>query len=223
MAGDVVIDHYDWTGGREAMLRFGPSVGPVVMVAMPLFEEANRTRSVAVALLRALAARGIAGALPDLPGTGESLIPTEQVTLADWRLAFAAAAGALPGQVHVAAMRGGALVDADAAVASRWYLAPVSGAALLRETRRGRSATAGAGSDDLAGPRLSAALIVGLEGAEPTANGRLRVVRFASDPRPSDRTLNGIAPWRKAEPASDAALASALADDIATWITRCDG
>ena len=42
------------------MLRFGPDTGPVVVVALPLFEEANRTRAFAVSILRALAARGIA-------------------------------------------------------------------------------------------------------------------------------------------------------------------
>ncbi|RYD50253.1 MAG: hypothetical protein EOP60_12200, partial [Sphingomonadales bacterium] len=60
-----MIDHYDWAGGREAMLRFGPATGPVVIAALPLFEEANRTRTFVVTLLRALAERGIAGALPD--------------------------------------------------------------------------------------------------------------------------------------------------------------
>ena len=59
-----MIDHYDWAGGREAMLRFGPAGGPVVVAALPLFEEANRTRSFVVTILRLLAARGIAGALP---------------------------------------------------------------------------------------------------------------------------------------------------------------
>jgi HAD superfamily hydrolase (TIGR01509 family) len=40
------------------MLRFGPAEGPLVVLAMPLFEEANRTRAFAVTLLRALAAAG---------------------------------------------------------------------------------------------------------------------------------------------------------------------
>jgi hypothetical protein len=38
------FDTYDWTGGREAMLRFGPDTGPIVIAALPLFEEVNRTR-----------------------------------------------------------------------------------------------------------------------------------------------------------------------------------
>src|SRR6187551_1263766 len=75
--GLALNDQYDWPGGREAMLRFGPATGPVVIAVMPLFEEANRTRAFMVALLRALAERGVASVLPDLPGTGESLIETE--------------------------------------------------------------------------------------------------------------------------------------------------
>ncbi|HWU71836.1 MAG TPA: hypothetical protein VN137_00025, partial [Sphingomonas sp.] len=72
-----MIDHYDWAGGREAMMRFGPATGPVVVAVLPLFEEANRTRTFVSGVLRRLAARDIAGALPDLPGQGESLVPTE--------------------------------------------------------------------------------------------------------------------------------------------------
>ena len=79
-----MIDHYDWPGGREAMLRFGPATGPVVIAVMPLFEEANRTRAFMVAMLRALADRGIAGILPDLPGTGESRTEAKDITLSDW-------------------------------------------------------------------------------------------------------------------------------------------
>ena len=70
------IDHYDWSGGREALLRFGPDTGPVVILALPLFEEANRTRTFAVGLLRRLAERGIAGLLPDVPGQGLASRPT---------------------------------------------------------------------------------------------------------------------------------------------------
>lgn len=73
------------------MLRFGPDTGPVVVVALPLFEEANRTRAFAVTILHALAERGIAGALPDLPGQGESVMPTQGTDLAKLRAGFAAA------------------------------------------------------------------------------------------------------------------------------------
>jgi len=85
-----MIDQYDWAGGCEAMIRFGSGTGPVVVLALPLWEEANRTRTFAVRLLRLLAERGIAGALPDLPGQGESAIDSEYAMLAGWRTAFAA-------------------------------------------------------------------------------------------------------------------------------------
>ena len=49
----------------------------------------NRTRTFVVTVLRLLAERGIAGALPDLPGQGESLVPTQAMRLADMRAAFA--------------------------------------------------------------------------------------------------------------------------------------
>ena len=51
------FDRYDWAGGRETMLRFGPDAGPLVVAVLPLFEEANRTRAFLVAMLRALAGR----------------------------------------------------------------------------------------------------------------------------------------------------------------------
>src|SRR3546814_21095544 len=70
-----MIGRYDWAGGTEAMLRFGPDTGPVVVLALTLFEEANRTRAFAVPMLRALAERGVASVLPALPGQGESAGP----------------------------------------------------------------------------------------------------------------------------------------------------
>ena len=93
MAGvpGLTIEHYDWPGGREAMLRFGPPHGPTMVAALPFFEEANRTRAAMVDVLRQLAVRGIGSILPDLPGTNESLLATSDATLAAWRGAFAAA------------------------------------------------------------------------------------------------------------------------------------
>lgn len=214
------IDHYDWSGGREAMLRFGPDDAPAVVAVLPLFEEANRTRAAMVDVLRRLAARGIGGALPDLPGTGESRIATADATLAQWRAAFAAACAALARPVHVVAWRGGALVDGLAEACGRWYLAPQGGAAVVRELERLRRA---GGGRDHGGNILSPALIEGLAAAEPATHGRLRVVRLASDPAAADRHLPGAPLWRAAEPGTDAALQAAVADDIAGWIAACAG
>ncbi|HEY0622854.1 hypothetical protein [Sphingomonas sp.] len=144
------------------MLRFGPAAGPVVVVALPLFEEANRTRAFAVTILRALAERGIAGALPDLPGQGESLVPTHETDLVTLRAAFAAAVEALKNpspigrgkearsagrvrathdRVFALAIRSGTLLDTHAAVTARYHLSPMSGADLRRELIRARQAS----------------------------------------------------------------------------------
>jgi hypothetical protein len=195
-----MIDHYDWPGGREAMLRFGPADGPVVVAALPLFEEANRTRTFVVTILRALAERGIASALPDLPGTGESVVPTDRIRLADLRAAFAT----VPGD-YVLAVRSGALLDTGARNA-RWHLAPQSGADLSRELTRIRAM--GDGSD-FGGNAIPEAFLAELADAAPAE------AEIASRP---------IAPlWRRAEPDNDPALAALLAGDIAAWVRSCEG
>jgi hypothetical protein len=235
-----VIDHYNWRGGREAMLRFGPGDAPVAIVAMPLFEEANRLRAFAVALCRALATRGIASALPDLPGQGESLLPTAAARLDDWRDAFAAAVASLGTHAHGVALRSGVVTDVDAVLASRWRLAPISGAAALADLRRtetagGRARGASvaiqiAGDTDapvvLAGNRIALPLFGALaedDRVAQTAGVPLRTVRLASDPQPAERKIDAAPLWRRAEPGNDLTLVEALADDIAGWITRCAG
>ncbi len=209
------IEAYDHAGGGEAMLRLGPRHGPTIVAALPMFEEANRTRAAIVDVLRRLAVRGIGSALPDLPGTGESLKRTSDVSLADWREAFAAACAALPQPVHVVAWRSGTLVDSAADVASRWYLAPHSGAALVRELSRVRGL---GGSEDYAGNLLSEAMIEGLAAAQPTSSGPLRVVRLESDAKAADRKLAAAPLWRASEPGSDPDFQQQVADDIAAWI-----
>lgn len=230
-----MIDHYDWPGGREAMLRFGPDSGPVVVVAMPLFEEANRTRAFVVAILRALADRGIAGVLPDLPATGESLVPTERMTLGDLRAAFGCVVAAIAGEgrgVQGVAIRSGSLLDTSAPLRGRWRLAPVGGAGLLRDLSRiAVAAPPGAGSPpgggdppiEIAGNLLSPALLAELGDARAYAgeDGTVRIVRLESDPKPADLKLAGAPLWRRSEPATDPALAALLAGDIAGWIATC--
>ncbi|MEG3146054.1 hypothetical protein U1839_15465 [Sphingomonas sp. RT2P30] len=235
-----MIDHYDWAGGREAMLRFGPASGPVVVAAVPLFEEANRTRAFGLTILRLLAARGIAGAVPDLPGTGESEIETEQASLSHWIEGFAAAAASLRSRyaaVHVMALRGGALVDRDAVADSRWHFAPLPGAAVVRDLGRialAAAKEAGTAFDpttltepgppiEIAGNRMSRTLLAEFAAAEPTTSGRLRTVRLDSDAMVADRHVDGAPLWRRSEPDNDIALATLLADDIAGWIATCGG
>jgi len=229
-----LIDHYDWRGGREAMLRFGPTNGPIVVIAMPLFEEANRTRAFVVTLCRALAAREVASALPDLPGQGESVLPTDDARLDDWRAAFAAAAGNIGRHVHGVALRSGAAIDGEARLESRWRLSPLPGAAALSELRRAASTGGTAipvqpGADCppllLAGNRIAPPLFNALtdDGAVAVPDGPLRTVRLVSDPQPADRKVDAAPLWRRAEPGNDPALAALLADDIAAWIARCGG
>lgn len=213
------------------MLRFGPEDGPLVVAAMPLFEEANRTRTFVVELLRALAARGIGSVLPDLPGTGESLIATAKARLTHWRAGFRACVAAIgPGRcIHGVAIRGGALIDDAVPLASRWHLAPAPGASLLRDLRRASLVRQGQGAldegnaVDLAGERLNAALVAELAAAVPARSARLRIVRLGGDPEPADLRVAGTALWRLAEPRGDPALATSLADDISIWVARCDG
>ena len=206
------------------MLRFGPGDGPVVLAAPALFEEGNRTRAMLVDVLRRLADAGIGGALPDMPGQGESVVATVDARLTDWRQAFAAAARTLQGSgrgpVHVMAWRGGALVDAQVTAASRWYLSPVGGAALVRDLRRVAQA---AGSADYAGNVIADEMLAELAAAEPSIAEPLRVVRLESDPRAADRKIAVAPPWRASEPGTDAALQAALAEDIAEWVRACGG
>lgn len=222
------IDSYAWAGGAEAILRFGPDDGPIVVLALPLFEEANRTRTFAVALLRALADRGVAGALPDLPATGESMIPTCDLSLLHLRAAFEAAVEHVwsARRVFALGIRSGCLFDTLPLVAGRWHLAPVLGSDVVREL--GKTAALNGADDpvEVAGNLISRAFLAELPEAVPATiddDQRLRVVRLASDPRAADRKIDAAPLWRRQEPGDDPALVQQLADDIAEWIVRCAG
>ena len=217
-----MIDRYDWPGGNEALWRFGPATGPVVLLLLPPFEEANRTRTFAVGLLRALARRDIAGMLPDLPGQGESLFPTEAATLADWRSAIAALVAATDRPVVAAAIRAGALLDRDANVAGRWHLAPQPGDRLLRELSR-IGIERVADSVEVGGNRLSASLLAELEAVTPATTSPLRTIRLGTDPGAADLRIDAPPLWRRSEPGDDLDLADRLADDLAAWSRACVG
>jgi hypothetical protein len=233
-----VIDRYDWSGGSEAMLRFGVAQGPVVLFAMPLFEEANRLRALVVTMLRALADLGVASGLPDLPGTGESLLATEAASLDGWRDAFAAAEETLTREglrVHVAGIRGGVLVDGRANCDSRWHFAPITGAALVRDLIRARQASAREAGEtfdpaaiapdgppvELAGNLISPQLIADLREAGPALGGRLRTLRLTTDAAAADHKVAARPLWRRAEPENNPALARELAADLAAWVREC--
>ncbi|MHA6719337.1 hypothetical protein ACX40Y_07765 [Sphingomonas sp. RS6] len=211
-----MIEPYDWARGREAMIRFGPATGPVVVAALPLFEEANRTRTLVATILRHLADRGIAGVIPDLPGTGDSLIPSERIDMTDLRAAFAAAARTAGKRAYSLAIRSGALLDGSVLVSHRWHFAPQGGAELRRALDRIRDA----GTDpDHVVHRLPDAFLDDLphHEIEPA-----RVVRLIDDERPADLRVNGVPLWALPAPGTHAALAATLAADIADWVDRCE-
>lgn len=231
------IDHYDWSGGREALLRFGPDTGPVVILALPLFEEANRTRTFAVGLLRQLAERGIAGLLPDVPGQGESLVPVAGLSVPRMAEALTALTHHCLGngrRAYAVGIRSGALLDTLAPCSGRWYLAPQDSNSLLRDLHRtwraagndGNQATmmAGGSAIEIAGNVLSPDLFASLTAATPfdRSDTPRRVLRLSSDPAPADRHIDAAPLWRRAEPGDDPALAELLADDIAAWIAACE-
>lgn len=228
------------------MLRFGPDHGPVVVVALPLFEEANRLRAFAVTLCRLLAARGVASMLPDLPGQGESLVPPEDCSIREIAGGIAAASKAEGRTLYSVAIRSGALLDKLGLFKGRWHFAPQSGPDLLRDLKRIKQAAIGSSkplndlwyldataSDDgsapsieVAGNHISVGLLTELTVAapwQPSDGSHLRIVRLDTDPRAADRHVPGMALWRRAEPDTDPALAALLADDIAAWIATCEG
>ncbi len=215
------------------MLRFGSDTGPVVVMLPALFEEHNRTRAFTVAICRALAEQNVATLLPDLPGQGESVMPTQDATLDHWRdavLALVQAQCAIR-PVMIAAMRGGAMIDDVLGVSGHWRLSPITGQVVIRDLTRGalvQSGTTAAPAGDLveaAGNLINRNLFDALQAdvmlhevAAP-----LRTIRLESDPAPADLKLPGAPLWRRAEPGNDLSLAMALAQDLAAWSHKCAG
>lgn len=219
----------------EHTLRITPTAAPraTILFVPPLFEEANRTRRTLVLAMRALAADGFTTLLPDLPGQNESLVTLEQVDLASWQTALAETAAAIDGPLIIASLRGGALIDHHAKAAAWWRLAPVGGASLLRTLMRARVAAdreSGVNSSLdslqaeaatapllLAGNKLSPAMIAQLGTAETQPVAPLRTVTLGN----GADAIAGIPLWLRAEPGEDAAMATAIAADIAAWSTTC--
>lgn len=219
-------DHY---------LRFpGKPDAPTILLIPPLFDEANRLRRTLVLTMRALSAREVASLLPDLPGQNDSLVPTEAVTLADWREALAEGAAQENRPIVVASWRGGALIDDAVAGAIGWWrMAPVAGASLVKtmirtriagEKEAGRTVSAddlrastADGPVELAGNFLNAPMLIQLEAATPAEVMPLRTVAVGS----GEGKLPGSALWLRAEPGEDAAMAEAMAADIHSWAMTC--
>ena len=217
----------------EHILRIDPAGVPraTILIIPPLFEEANRLRRTLVLAMRALAEKGFAAVLPDLPGQNDSLVALADVDLARWRDSLAETATGIDGRIIVASVRGGALIDHRVEAAAWWRLAPVGGASLLRTLMRSRvSADREAGLTSsleslqaeaktapllLAGNRLSPAMVAQLGASEPQAVEPLRSIGLGAD------GIAGTPLWLRAEPGEDAAMAEAIAADLAAWSATC--
>jgi len=198
----------------EWVLRIGSAERPTLLVLPPLFEELNRTSAVIVGTMRALAERGWACLLPDLPGTGESERPLERCGWDDWRAAVAAVPGPF---AAIVALRGGCLLDDAADAPCVWRLAPVDGAAVVRDLDRAGLV----GDGGTAGYSPSPTLAKELGGAVAAHHPRLRTVRLASDRAAADRKLAVPPLWRRAEPQNSSELSDILACDIDEWMRAC--
>ena len=215
------------------MLRFGPDTGPVVVMLPALFEEHNRTRAFTVAICRALAGSQVASIFPDLPGQGESVVPTQDATLDHWRKAVVALVQAHRAvrPVIMGSMRGSAIIDHVSGVSGHWWLSPITGQMVIRDLTRGavmQSSPAAAPIGDpveAAGNLISRHLFGALQADVTLREGTapLRTVRLESDPAPADLKLPGSPLWRRAEPGNDLPLAALLAQDLAAWSHQCAG
>ena len=212
--------------GEEFALVAGPvDAAARVLIVPALFEEANRTRRMLVETMRALAARGVASVLADLPGCNESVAPLDTQDLTGWRVAMAAAAAHFSAS-HALSLRGGALVAPENLPG--WRFEPILGAQVLRPMLRARTVSAredgraetmdallAEGREagiELAGYRLGAAMVRDLENAARADDAAQELVKLAD--------LGGAALWLRSEPGEDAALSAALAARIVADLAR---
>jgi len=211
-----VSDAYSWRGGDEFLLRHGVNFPLQIIIIEPLFEESNRCRHLLVSVMRGLAANGIGSALPDLPGTGESLVDIRNVAFSDWHEALSAVVEMVQ-PVVIASLRGGALLDGGLSAKGYWRFAPETGARIVRDLRR----TQLGGSALYAGHAISDAFLAALEVAPTVPTAPLRTLRLESDAGDADAKIAGSPLWRRAEPGDDPELAAALVADLTDWVTQC--
>jgi hypothetical protein len=222
---------YDFAGLGEQALCFGMGNTRRILILPPFFDEMNRVRRMLVQAMRMLEAQGCGAILPDLPGCNESMAKLEAQDLSSWRAAVAAAAEQL-GATHVAAIRGGALLDDALPDLPHWRLAPVKGQSLLKAmirtriagakeegialTEAGLMAEAMAGPLSFAGNVLSPSMVTQLGEAVPAELDNVVERRLGDD-------LEGSTLWLRAEPQDDAAMSASLAQDWAQWSQSCGG
>jgi hypothetical protein len=217
----LAFERFESGGRQEWLMRIGAADAPAILFVPPLFEEMNRTRALLASVMRRLAAQGLGCWLPDLSGTGESERDLSAVAWSDWRHDVTAAAAHVAGAAGkplVASLRGGALLDDEAAGRGWWRFAPVDGLALQRDMVR-----AGLAGVEWAGYAPGDAMKAGLAGATQAEVSPLRTVRLATDAQAADLKVDGPALWRRSEPATSDALADALAANLAAWSAQCAG
>lgn len=222
--------HYEFAGQQEYCLSFGDAAAArSILIVPPLFDEMNRARRMLVEAMRTLAAGDIRTLLLDLPGCNESAAGLSDQTLQIWQDAVACAATRL-GATHIAALRGGALIDHKVAL-PHWRLAPVKGSSLLKTMLRTRiaaekeggntitaeqlMAAAQSGPLELSGNMLGIAMLESLDRAEPEALPDLREVALAD--------LAGVPLWLRAEPGDAPEMSEAIAADLDRWSVACGG
>lgn len=226
--GGLHYDRYSTANGQEWLMRIGAADAAPILFVPPLFEEMNRIRAFTASVMRLLASHGYGCWHPDLPGTGESIVPLENCRWADWRRAvrnageYVARSAGRP--AIVASVRGGALLDDAVEAACHWRFAPAEGGALARDMIRASMIKA----EEISGPRvelvgymLDEALLEELRAAKPAAIPRLRTVRLESDRNEADAKVAGAALWRRSEPGNAPELAALIASDIKEWAKRC--
>jgi hypothetical protein len=218
-------------GQQEFCLGFGAESARQILIVPPLFDEMNRLRRVLVSAMRDLAEHGVGSVLIDLPGCNESLAELSAQDLDGWRAAVAACAEQL-GATHIAAFRGGALVDNGPAALPHWRLAPAKGSSLLKTMIRTRiagekeagntvteaqlMAQAEREAIELAGNMLGSAMVAQLALAEPVTLPLLSDRKLGED-------IAGSPLWLRAEPQDDPAFAAAIAADLEQWSAACGG
>jgi hypothetical protein len=201
------------------LFRMGTDCNHQILIIPPLFEELNRTRRMIAEMMRGLQAEGMGSTLIDLPGTGESLLPSGAITIERWRTAVRDVAAAIK-PVVIASLRGGALLDDAGAASGWWRFAPETGARIVRDLERARLASDGGGAH-YGGHALSEGFIGELREATPFAASPTRKVRLDSDLADADTRITGSPLWRRAEPGEDAELTALLAADLSAWTKQC--
>ncbi|MEO1044777.1 MAG: hypothetical protein AAFX04_04990 [Pseudomonadota bacterium] len=242
MAANPQITRYDYNGKAEPCLVIRPDAptkaAHMLCLIPPLFAEANRMRRLMVSVMRYIATtHHIASMLPDLPGTMDSRTLLADTGFTDWQKALAMAAEQCGSVTHSAAIRGGAALDGALPDIPHWRLSPIPPAQQLRTLARSEIASLrdageatpalsdmlGSGRQDglmLAGYTLGPSMVAALMDRHNIADGADRTVRLAEDTKPADARLDGPPLWLRAEPGDDQSLATAIAGDIAQWMTE---